>query len=145
MKNAPRQGKMHKLLRELLFWTWCLPQTLLGAAVYLAVRWRSAIIEELQYGEVRLVHMKNRKLLGGIALGRWNFVTDRRWNDNSQTREHEYGHTRQGFIFGPLYLLVIGIPSAFWLVLSHLSPHIKRTYSERYPENWADRLGGVKK
>ena len=33
-----------------------------------------------------------------------------------RTKVHEYGHTIQSIILGPLFLLVIGIPSCIWQI-----------------------------
>ena len=38
---------------------------------------------------------------------------------------HEYGHTIQSLIFGPLYLIVMGIPSTLWGFLPYFQ--IKET------------------
>jgi len=57
---------------------------------------------------------------------------------------HEYGHSIQSLILGPLYLILVGIPSVSMNILSRI---IKGKYAENYynrwPENWADKLGGV--
>ena len=57
---------------------------------------------------------------------------------------HEYGHTIQSLILGPLYLIVIGIPSTLWGFLPNL--HKKRkddqiSYFSFFTEGWANRLG----
>ena len=57
---------------------------------------------------------------------------------------HEYGHTLQSLILGPLYLIVIGIPSTLWGFLPNL--HKKRkdeqiSYFSFFTEGWANRLG----
>ena len=57
---------------------------------------------------------------------------------------HEYGHTIQSLILGPLYLIVIGIPSTLWGFLPNL--HKKRkddqiSYFSFFTEDWANRLG----
>jgi hypothetical protein len=135
---------MQQWIRNLVFWTWCFPQTLLGFIVFCVVKYRGAIIEIENYRGVTLVRTTNSKLMGGMALGKYNFVIDKQWKTAAQTIEHEYGHTAQGYILGPLYIIIIGIPSEFWLLLSHISPYIKKTYRTRFPENWADTLGGVK-
>lgn len=57
---------------------------------------------------------------------------------------HEYGHTVQSLILGPLYLLVIGIPSALWAGLPALRRKRRAenlSYFSFFPERWADRLG----
>ena len=57
---------------------------------------------------------------------------------------HEYGHTVQSLILGPLYLIVIGMPSTLWGFLPNL--HKKRkdeqiSYFSFFTEGWANRLG----
>ena len=55
---------------------------------------------------------------------------------------HEYGHTIQSLILGPLYLIVIGIPSTVWGFVG-----VKKRKNEQLPygafftEGWANRLG----
>lgn len=34
--------------------------------------------------------------------------------DSEKTIKHEYGHQLQSYILGPLYLLIIGLPSGLW-------------------------------
>jgi hypothetical protein len=58
---------------------------------------------------------------------------------------HEYGHTIQNYIFGWLYLIVIGIPSLVNNIRSRYNKRVLKTYYQRYPEKWADKLGGVKR
>lgn len=57
---------------------------------------------------------------------------------------HEYGHTIQSLILGPLYLIVIGIPSMLWGFLPCLNTE-RRTKSISYfsffTESWANFLG----
>ena len=55
---------------------------------------------------------------------------------------HEYGHTIQSLILGPLYLIVIGIPSTMWAFLfekKRKDEHIP--YGAFFTEKWANRLG----
>jgi hypothetical protein len=62
------------------------------------------------------------------------------------TVRHEYGHQVQSKIFGPIYLLVIGLPSIIWAGMYGVI--IKPTHNGYYKfftEKWADRLGGVKR
>ena len=60
---------------------------------------------------------------------------------------HEYGHTLQSLLLGPLYLLTIGVISFTWAN----APRFKRMrrerglpYSHCIVERWADRLGGIR-
>jgi hypothetical protein len=57
---------------------------------------------------------------------------------------HEYGHTIQSLIFGPLYVFLVGIPSIAW---SFLPVFVRKrecnkiSYFSAYPERWANKLG----
>ena len=86
---------------------------------------------------------------GGISLGAFIFIdaeitkTDA---PKSSFVNHEYGHTLQSILLGPLFLLIIGLPSLIWAGLfDEWRYKHKKSYYWLYTENWADRLGGVKR
>ncbi len=57
---------------------------------------------------------------------------------------HEYGHTIQSLILGPLYLIIIGIPSTLWGFLPNLNRKRKEeqiSYFSFFTEKWANALG----
>lgn len=55
---------------------------------------------------------------------------------------HEYGHTIQSLILGPLYLIVIGIPSTIWAFLFDKKRKEEQIpYGAFFAEKWANRLG----
>lgn len=57
---------------------------------------------------------------------------------------HEYGHTIQSLLLGPLYLIVMGIPSTLWGFLPSLSRKRKiegLSYFAFFTEKWANYLG----
>ena len=55
---------------------------------------------------------------------------------------HEYGHTIQSLILGPLYLIVIGIPSTMWAFLFEKKRKDEQIpYGAFFTEKWANRLG----
>lgn len=55
---------------------------------------------------------------------------------------HEYGHTIQSLILGPLYLIVIGIPSSLWAFLGGRKRRDQQIpYGAFFTEKWANRLG----
>jgi len=78
-------------------------------------------------------------LIGGISLGKFIIVSNRIFDKNMIL--HEYGHTVQGYMLGPLYLLVIGIPSLLLSILSRFSTTVSNNYFRYFPERWADKLG----
>jgi hypothetical protein len=74
----------------------------------------------------------------GISLGLFLFCPDER------LLPHEYGHTYQSLLLGPLYLLVIGIPSAVWAnapACVRMRQEKGISYYSFWTEKWADRLG----
>ena len=57
---------------------------------------------------------------------------------------HEYGHTVQSLILGPVWSIVIGLPSMLWCnlpVFQRLRRKKGVPYSRLYCEGWANRLG----
>jgi hypothetical protein len=56
---------------------------------------------------------------------------------------HETGHSIQSIFLGPLFLIVVGIPSAILLAVRVTQNKDKKWYHSHYPENWADKLGAV--
>ena len=64
-------------------------------------------------------------------------------NPDPQVLPHEFGHCRQSRMLGWAYLPVVGLPSLVCNLLSRVSPKIRAGYYQRFPENWADQLGGV--
>lgn len=85
--------------------------------------------------------------LGYVVL--WSRRSSR-WHDlDERNREHEWGHTRQSRLLGPLYLPVVGVPSSARAVYAFFYRELTGRKWERYyagyPENWADELGGVER
>ena len=136
-----------KAIFTVIQYTWGLPQTLLGMILFLMnIRrkhyfYRGAIVTEIS-GR------------GSVSLGMFVFIgtilpTDRRVMNRIPDKEmarrvlvHEYGHTIQSLILGPLYLLVIGIPSVVWCTFTfYLIKYPKWSYYRFYTEHWANFLG----
>lgn len=82
---------------------------------------------------------------GGVTLGRYIFI-NQNYKDLSNVILHEIGHTKQSRMLGPLYLIIIGIPSISWAGLRRLIPALKKiNYYSLYTENWANKLMGLNK
>lgn len=67
---------------------------------------------------------------GGITVGVFVFVG---YDNSEETIKHELGHVRQGWICGPLYLIVIGIPSFIWCCIYR---RLGKSYDWFYTEKW---------
>ena len=113
---------MRRLLYLLAQCTWGFLQTAAGAAVFL--RFRHCPHFRF-HGAVATVY----PLYSSLSLGPFIFLTDKPPRDRSgqipdpdiprRLLVHEYGHTVQSLILGPLYLPVVGLPSVLW---NHLPP-----------------------
>ena len=128
--------------KEILLWAWQLPQNLLGLLLLLVYK------HEKEYHRLngRRFYCTS-EMASGISLG--NYIVMNR-EDKEDGMRHEYGHTIQSRILGPLYLLVIGLPSGLYnLIDRYVVEKIvgwersMRVYYAMPWERWADRLGGV--
>ena len=121
-------------LSTIVNWTWELPQTLLGLILSLFYKhhkeeYKAAVVCRMETGRF------------GISLGRFIIVA---FYHTTRTVKHEYGHCRQSKYLGPLYLIVVGIPSITLNIISSWKGGLfADRYYQRFPENWADKLGGV--
>ena len=75
-----------------------------------------------------------RKTEGSVTLGRHIFLSSKA---TDTTVKHEYGHTIQSLILGPLYLIVIGIPSIIWAA-THKKLASNKSYYWFYTESTAN-------
>ncbi len=129
--------------------TWGILQTLVGLAVFLL---NFKCRHFFYHGAVITVW----KGVSSVSLGMFVFITDKPFFYDSlkdtYTKEemwhgllvHEYGHTIQSLILGPLYLIVMGIPSAAWASLpcavkKRREQHV--SYFSFFTERWANYLG----
>lgn len=106
---------MNKLKSSLL-WLWQLPQNLCGI-IYRSISEdnRICVIENDDSRSVG-AEVCLQKHKGGVTLGKYIFI-NQDYIDKEAVIKHECGHVKQSKILGPLYLLVIGIPSILhaWL------------------------------
>ncbi len=96
------------------------------------------------------------KNVSSVLLGLFVFVTKEPYFvtkfenkiDKTELSErllvHEYGHTIQSLILGPLYLIIIGIPSTLWGFLPLFAKKRKEnklSYFSFFTEKWVNYLG----
>ncbi len=127
--------------------TWGILQTFLGFMMFLMhfkskhYSYHGAIITEWN-------------LKSSMSLGLFVFVTSEPYFANKYEGQihieelskrllvHEYGHTIQSLILGPLYLIVIGIPSTLWgFAGAKKRKYEQIPYGAFFTEGWANRLG----
>ena len=139
---------MYTIIYIVLQCTWGIVQTFLGFIVFLFnlkhrhYFYHGAIVTE-------------RKTPSSVSLGLFVFVTDNPLKDKRIENKipdeelpkrllvHEYGHTIQSLIFGPLYLIIMGIPSTLWGFLPSCQKRRENgvSYFSFFTEKFANYLG----
>ena len=122
---------------EALKFIWQLPQVIVAFIYYWYLKYHDEILDTCTY-QGAIVFIK-RTSCGSVTLGQHIFLSPRA---TDTTIKHEYGHTRQSLILGPLYLIVIGLPSIIWAAI-HKKVAPNKSYNSFFTESWADKLGGV--
>ena len=119
-------------------WIWQLPQNLIGFGYKLFIY--EDILDHLtNTSEHYTVYLKETD--GGVTLGKYIFVY-KKFNNLPYVVQHESGHVKQSKILGPLYLIIIGIPSLLW-ASTHRSLAPNKNYYWFYTEAWANKLAGI--
>jgi len=130
----------------IFFFFWELPQTLSGLLVLLLMKSRGIRLQVERDGHRIFFETPET----GVSLGWFIFWTpagNRFEHLANDCRMHEYGHARQSMMLGPLYLLVVGIPSISRVIYSRWYRrkygYNWKNYFNGFPENWADKLGKI--
>ena len=124
---------------------WQLPQHII-AYIIMLVKHKS--IKSVTNDDGILYYLVDNLFNSGISLGNYIFL-DSDGYYNYTTVKHEHGHQIQSLILGPLYLIVIGLPSITGNIINRITRMYFRKYYDpnfyyKQPwEAWADRLGGV--
>ena len=126
-----------KYIRNLILFMWQLPQHIVAIIYfgYLVMMCKDLGIDS-RYKQATVIPCIMR---GAVTLGNYVFVGLN--SEYKKTVKHELGHTIQSKILGPLYLIVIGIPSITYCGLRRLFPSLrKKNYYDFYTEKWANNL-----
>ena len=126
-----------KYIRNLILFIWQLPQHIVAIIYfgYLVMMCKDLGVDS-RYKQATVIPCIMR---GAVTLGNYVFVGLN--SEYKETVKHELGHTIQSKILGPLYLIVIGIPSITYCGLRRLFPSLrKKNYYNFYTEKWANNL-----
>lgn len=142
--EPPKKDK--NILKDVLFyliqWTWGLPVNIVGGIAYLIC---TKILKRRhsKFGYAYIVYLPWNA--GGLSMGLFIFMKDRGEEPNPwsyNTRIHEYGHTWQCLLLGPLYYIVIAIPSVIWCnFFQKYREKNNVSYYKLYCEAWANAFG----
>lgn len=133
---------MSDKIKNIISWIWQLPQNICG------IVWRNIkkenLITEVGNSMSESVNAKVylMRARGGVTLGKYIFISQA-YQDQGEVIKHECGHVKQSKILGPLYLIIIGIPSILHATLNGCigccEKH-KEGYYHFYTEKWANKL-----
>ena len=126
-----------KYIRNLILFIWQLPQHIVAIIYfgYLVMMCKDLGVDS-RYKQATVIPCIMR---GAVTLGNYVFVGLN--SEYRKTVKHELGHTIQSKILGPLYLIVIGIPSITYCGLRRIFPSLrKKNYYDFYTERWANNL-----
>ena len=130
-----------RILREI----WQLPQHIIAYAIMI-VNHKS--IKQMVNKDGIRYYLVNHLSNCGISLGNYIFL-DSDGNFSYKTIKHEFGHQKQSLMLGPLYLIVIGLPSIIGNIVFRIKDKYFKKYYDPYSyykqpwEAWADKLGRV--
>lgn len=147
--------KFFKVLFYPILWIWQLPQHIGAVIVFLANINHTVKRERFGITYYVVKHIWDC----GVSLGNYIFLdsdTLRRYSE--ETVKHEHGHSIQSKIFGPTYLIFVGLLSFCGNVVDRIMQKIHKktdtiesikkryiTYYRMPWEWWADKFGKVNK
>ena len=98
-----------KMLFYLLQFTWGATVNLAGLLVFLFCRSR---FHSKMFHNAIVTYLPGNR--GGLSLGVFIFLSVRDRQELDRICTHEYGHTIQCLFLGPLYWIVVALPSVIW-------------------------------
>lgn len=122
-------------MKKVLLYLWQLPQNILGLLVILFTGAKCT-------GSHWIIKNPDSTKYFGVSLGSYIIFGN---YPREMTLKHEHGHQKQSWILGPLYLLVIGLPSLLGNIYSRIFHKSAEWYYKQPWEAWADKLGGVER
>lgn len=148
-----------KILAVLVQFTWGFLQNFTGF-------WIMVFLGGRRHRFFRTALVTDWKMGGGMSLGMFVFMPESLYTSvfdrideakkesggglgsytgrDSRVIIHEYGHTMQSLMFGPLYLFLFAIPSVLWAnmkVFINMRRKKDLSYYRFYPERFANFMG----
>ena len=116
---------LKRIIQFVSRFTWELPQTLVGLSFVLFLNWTDRIKEVIQLNGT--VSLKLSGVFGGMSLSPF-IICDEQFKKEPSNHlfQHEFGHVIQSRIWGPLYILVIGIPSVISASINSYENHMSK-------------------
>lgn len=125
-----------KIIYWLLSFTWGLLMSFIGLIVTCVVILKGGKIHK--NGCSIIIEISNN--WGGLSLGCFVFCanyneTNSYWFEH--TRKHEFGHSLQNIILGPLFIFIVAIPS---VIRYHYKNYCVKYNKKQFDVNWYDSI-----
>ena len=135
--KAPATAGWPRIAFYILQFTWGLTVNLAGLLVFLFCRIR---FHSKKFCNAIVTYLPGNR--GGLSLGVFIFLSVRDTQEIDRICTHEYGHTVQCLLLGPLYWIVVAIPSVIWyhFFVGYRKKHWLR-YDALFCERWATAWG----
>ncbi len=136
-----------KLLKMLFLFLWQLPQNIIGT--FCTLSYDKLHPYYTRDGDLVDVYFK-KWFRSGVSFGDI-IILDSAFDQGVPIKTlyiaiyHEHGHQVQSRILGPLYLIIIGIPSLLGNLVFRVFKIDPKHYYKLPWEAWADKLGGVER
>lgn len=131
---------MNKRLYWVLSLTWGLIMSLIGLTTMLIMRLRGHEVKHHKNG----LYMSIGHNWGGLNLGCVFFIDKE--NEHEFSKNHEYGHSIQNIIYGPLMPFIVGLPSliraTYRTIVIKCGRKLKTDYYDVWFESQANYFGG---
>lgn len=129
----------------ILQWTWGIIQNIVGMLIFIFLQKNSF---KFFFGAIVINYKGSEKLkkIGCFAIGMFIFINEIKNEEKYQKiLTHEYGHTIQSVIYGPLYFPLVGFFSIkwankYWLNRTQFNKN-GIYYTSKFPEKQANFFG----
>ena len=132
---------LNHIIYYLLQLTWGIVQNALGILLFLILTVINPTRKRFIYHGAIVSQWKYPFSMG---LGMFIFYGHEKSKIAKEVLVHEYGHTLQSMVLGPLFLFVIAIPSVTWAFVPYFNEYRKKnkvSYVDLYCEKWANDWG----
>lgn len=129
------------IINGLLFgitFVWQIPQSLTGLVMLLYFKLFGGA-ELISCRKLCLCY-KAKNMRGGISLGNFAFVSPSLSKDEASIAHEQLGHTWDSKLMGPLYLIIVGLPS---IIHAWLYDYKKSCYYDFFTEKLANKHAGL--
>lgn len=137
-----KKNTLTLVIYTIIQWTWGILQNVLGGLLFLYLLIKDPKAEHGYYHGAVVTPWKEGK--GSMGLGMFIFFGHKSSPEAEEVMVHEWGHTVQSVILGPLFVFVIGLPSLIWAYTPcfvKLREKKGIEYTDLYCEKWASGMG----